>query len=226
MALVNKKPFPDQLFDENTSDESSSEGRHSAAGESSLTSGSTDRQPKQKKNTVTFAGVHDEPSEGESEHESIENPASVPSGIRDINDHEIFLQNDLSAAGVVDETSTRVTFVQVMQTPVLAVRVITMMLIWLVTTLVYYGLSMNSTDLGSDAYSYNKPYMNFILTALVEFPGYTLALALQMTVGRRHGLGFSLLLAGLSCIGAGIVLREYQNVFHFFSDRHYYYYYY
>ena len=105
-------------------------------------------------------------------------------------------------------TSPNVSFLQVLQTPLLCLRLFAMILIWVVTTLVYYGLSMNATDLGTDPTSNYKPYVNFMLSALIEIPGYTLAWLLQHTVGRKIALGISLLLAGTSCIGAGLVYRE------------------
>ena len=40
----------------------------------------------------------------------------------------------------------------------------------IVTTLVYYGLTLNATDLGTDN-SPSKPYVDFILSSLVEIPG-------------------------------------------------------
>ncbi|KAK8743595.1 hypothetical protein OTU49_001149, partial [Cherax quadricarinatus] len=78
-----------------------------------------------------------------------------------------------------------------------------------VTTLVYYGLSINSTNLSSSN-TPATPYLNFILSALVEIPGYTLAWMSMSLWGRKGSLTLSMILAGISCAGAGF-LSEYNK---------------
>lgn len=50
---------------------------------------------------------------------------------------------------------------------------------WVTNTLVYYGMNVNSTQLSADR------YVNFILTAAVEIPGFWTAALLLDRAGRR-----------------------------------------
>ncbi len=46
---------------------------------------------------------------------------------------------------------------------------------WIVTTLTYYGLSLNSVNLGGNI------YVSFILSALIEMPAYALVMLVRDT---------------------------------------------
>lgn len=50
---------------------------------------------------------------------------------------------------------------------------------WVTTTLVYYGLSVNSVNLSGNS------YLNFVAVSAVEIPGYWAAVVLLSIVGRR-----------------------------------------
>lgn len=68
---------------------------------------------------------------------------------------------------------------------------------------VYYGLSLNSTNLSG-----NK-YLNFILVCLVEIPGNLLAWVVMNRLGRRTCLVGSLLICGVTCLASGFVSENY-----------------
>ena len=68
-----------------------------------------------------------------------------------------------------------------------------MIISWFVNGLVYYGLSINVKNLGSNM------YVNFILSGLVEIPSYILSLSLLKRWGRRNSLSFFMLGAAGSC---------------------------
>ncbi|XP_042240526.1 organic cation transporter protein-like isoform X2 [Homarus americanus] len=103
-----------------------------------------------------------------------------------------------------------VSMVDIFKTPLLCVRMVAMFFIWIVTTLVYYGLSLHASDLGSGD-SFSRPYVDFILASLVELPGYTLAWIGMSCWGRRGSLALSMILAGISCAGAGFASEYSQS---------------
>ncbi|CAN7989257.1 unnamed protein product, partial [Ixodes hexagonus] len=64
---------------------------------------------------------------------------------------------------------------------------------WLVNAMVYYGLSLSAEDLAGSTYK------NFVLLALIEFPGVVLSVLGLWWFGRRHVLSFYLIVAGIFC---------------------------
>ncbi|XP_041980316.1 organic cation transporter protein-like [Aricia agestis] len=71
---------------------------------------------------------------------------------------------------------------RVLKSPVLLRRVCTTPIWWITSTLVYYGLSINSTSLS------DSMYLNFILTCAIEIPGNFTAVFILDRVGRRQTL--------------------------------------
>ncbi|CAG5054645.1 unnamed protein product [Parnassius apollo] len=67
----------------------------------------------------------------------------------------------------------------IIKSPVLLRRVCTTPIWWITTTFVYYGLSINSTSLSDTI------YLNFILTCIVEIPGYITAVLILDMIGRK-----------------------------------------
>ena len=93
---------------------------------------------------------------------------------------------------------------------------------WLVTTMCYYGLSMNSVNLSSSI------YLNFVLTASIEIPSYIFCVLVMDGWGRKPILVFCQFLAGTTCIAAafpeedwlvltltllGLSIKKYCNLF-------------
>ena len=74
-----------------------------------------------------------------------------------------------------------------------------MFLNWMVTTMCYYGLTSAASTLTPDL------YLNYSLAILVEIPAHFAALLLLDRLGRKPVLGYSQLLAGVTCIAAGFV---------------------
>ncbi|XP_021380019.1 organic cation transporter protein-like isoform X2 [Mizuhopecten yessoensis] len=77
---------------------------------------------------------------------------------------------------------------------VLLVRTLIIFFNWAVVSMVYYGLSLNTGNLGGDF------YINFLLSGLVEFPAYTICLVLLDRVGRRILHAACMILGGVACI--------------------------
>nr|Q6NUB3.2 RecName: Full=Solute carrier family 22 member 15 [Xenopus laevis] len=75
-------------------------------------------------------------------------------------------------------------------------RTLVMMWVWFVCSLVYYGLTLSSGDLGGDI------YLNLALSGLAELPAYPLCMYLinHKRVGRRRSLAGFLFLGGGSCL--------------------------
>ena len=71
---------------------------------------------------------------------------------------------------------------------------------WIVTNICYYGLTLNSVNLvGSGIYG------DFALSAAIEIPSYVFAALTIDRVGRKPLLIFCQILAGISCILAGVI---------------------
>lgn len=68
------------------------------------------------------------------------------------------------------------------------------MLIRMVVSMTYYGLSLNTGNLGGDF------YVNFLISGVVEFPAYTLCLLLLDRWGRKKCHCSAMLLGGIACL--------------------------
>ena len=64
----------------------------------------------------------------------------------------------------------------------------------LVVSMVYYGLSFNTWNLGGNF------YVNFALSGVVEFPAYGLCLLLLDRIGRKRLHCMAMVLGGVFCI--------------------------
>ena len=73
---------------------------------------------------------------------------------------------------------------------------------WLVATMCYYGLSMGSVNLSGNT------YVNFILSAVIEIPSYLFCILVMDGWGRKPILVFTQLLAGVTCIIAGLQIPD------------------
>jgi len=83
--------------------------------------------------------------------------------------------------------------------PTILIRSSTMFLNWMVTTMCYYGLTSASATLTPDL------YLNYSLAILVEIPAHFATILLLDRLGRKPVLGFSQVLAGVTCIAAGFM---------------------
>lgn len=77
---------------------------------------------------------------------------------------------------------------------VLLVRTLIIFFNWMVVSMGYYGLSLNTGNLSGDF------YLNFFLSGLVEFPAYTLCLVLLDRTGRKKLHVFTMVGGGIACI--------------------------
>ncbi|XP_064595319.1 organic cation transporter protein-like [Liolophura sinensis] len=86
------------------------------------------------------------------------------------------------------------TYSAILHSPTLLTRSAILFVNWLVISMVYYGLSLNSGNLAGDI------YLNFFLVGLVEFPAYTLCLLLLDRIGRKSLYCASMLSGGIACV--------------------------
>jgi len=105
------------------------------------------------------------------------------------------------------ESDNRKPIVQVLHSSVILIRLLVCSFCWLTNTFVYYGLSLNSVAFAGDK------YINFVLVAVVEIPGYCLTWLLTDYIGRKPTLSGSFLLSGAFCLAIQFVPTGKKNVF-------------
>ncbi|XP_045499203.1 organic cation transporter protein-like [Colias croceus] len=93
---------------------------------------------------------------------------------------------------------------QVLRSRVLISRLFICAFWWITVTFIYYGLSINSVSLGGNS------YVNYILTALVEIPGYCLSVLTLDRFGRKASIMTSFFVCGLSLFGLPFIPTHLQ----------------
>ncbi|XP_046326574.2 organic cation transporter protein-like [Haliotis rufescens] len=86
-------------------------------------------------------------------------------------------------------------FFDLFTNPVMCIRTLIIFFNWLVVSMVYYGLSLNSDNLGAGSL-----HLNFLLVGLVEFPAYALSIGLLNRLGRKIMHCAMMIIGGVSCI--------------------------
>jgi len=108
------------------------------------------------------------------------------------------LQEDTSIKNSTSSSS----MLDLFRPAVILVRSSTMFFNWMVTTMCYYGLTSAAATLTPDL------YINFLLAIFVEIPAHFALLLVLDRLGRKPVLGLSQILAGVTCIGAGLITRD------------------
>uniref|UniRef100_A0A452U4I5 Solute carrier family 22 member 15 n=1 Tax=Ursus maritimus TaxID=29073 RepID=A0A452U4I5_URSMA len=87
-------------------------------------------------------------------------------------------------------------FLDLFRYRILLGHTLTLMFIWFVCSLVYYGLTLSAGDLGGSIYA------NLALSGLIEIPSYPICIYLinQTWFGRKRTLAAFLCLGGLACL--------------------------
>ncbi|KAG7299223.1 hypothetical protein JYU34_017777 [Plutella xylostella] len=83
---------------------------------------------------------------------------------------------------------------QVLRSKILMTRLVICSVWWMSVTFIYYGLSINSVSLAGNS------YVNYILTALVEIPGYCLSVVALDRFGRKRSIMTAFLICGVSLL--------------------------
>ncbi|KAJ8723073.1 hypothetical protein PYW08_002985 [Mythimna loreyi] len=105
-------------------------------------------------------------------------------------------QIDDKAAIQEDKTSI---IMQIVRSKTLMLRLLVCSFWWITLTFVYYGLSINSVSLAGNS------YVNYILTSLVEIPGYCLSVLTLDRFGRKSCSMTALIICGLSLVAIPFV---------------------
>ncbi|XP_046328503.2 organic cation transporter protein-like [Haliotis rufescens] len=96
---------------------------------------------------------------------------------------------------ITQADTTKASIVDMFKSQALLIRSLIIFLNWMVVSMVYYGLSLNTDNLGAGSL-----YVNFLISGLVEFPAYTICILLLGRVGRKALHCGSMILGGVSCL--------------------------
>ncbi|CAH1102516.1 unnamed protein product [Psylliodes chrysocephalus] len=83
---------------------------------------------------------------------------------------------------------------QACKSSILCIRLIVCAFCWIVCAFLFYGLTLNSVSLVA-----GNPYLDFMLTALIEIPAYVCSHFMLDMYGRRKPLFASFFVTGLAC---------------------------
>ncbi|XP_038050723.1 organic cation transporter protein-like [Patiria miniata] len=111
-----------------------------------------------------------------------------------LNDNGHGTEVRMDAVGRPPASKDTFRFAELLQSTRLFRNAFIMFYSWLVSSMVYYGLSLNSSNLAGDK------YLNFFLLGLVEVPGYLVVYPLIEWWGRRPSLSLAHFIAGVSSI--------------------------
>lgn len=91
------------------------------------------------------------------------------------------------------------TFNQVLQSPMIWKRLFTCSFLWISSTLVYYGLSINAIELSGNSYA------NYIVVIVIEAPANVCKLIFLDKFGRKKVIAFAYFMTALILINYGFV---------------------
>ncbi|XP_076336274.1 organic cation transporter protein-like isoform X2 [Tachypleus tridentatus] len=91
------------------------------------------------------------------------------------------------------QTKKRATFLNLLLTPNMRSKTLNIYFNWFVNSFVYYGLSLNTSNLGGN------PFINFFIAGAVEFPSYGASVFAIKYLGRRIPLTVTMVIGGLAC---------------------------
>ncbi|XP_071495351.1 solute carrier family 22 member 15-like [Diadema antillarum] len=98
-----------------------------------------------------------------------------------------------------EPSSQNASLLDCFRTPVLRMRMLILICSWFTSSLVYYGLTMNASNLGSNM------YVSFALSGLVEIPAYVFGFFLLNRTGRKKAMCASMFIGGAACLSMLII---------------------
>ena len=72
----------------------------------------------------------------------------------------------------------------------------------MVNSMVYHGLSLNSSNLGTN------DYVAFAISGGIEIPAYLMDIVIVEVFGRRLSLFFCMMLGGLACLSTAFIRKN------------------
>ena len=100
------------------------------------------------------------------------------------------LKNNRGNTDVAENDCKKASILDLFRTPQMCAKTLILYGNWFTVILTYYGLTINSTDIGSDF------HLNFLINGALEFPAYAFSLVLVQFCGRRVPYAASLALSG------------------------------
>ncbi|XP_046553873.1 organic cation transporter protein-like [Haliotis rubra] len=107
----------------------------------------------------------------------------------------LFEQQEKTEAETHDNDKPKGNFFHLFTTPIMCLRTLIIFFNWFVVSMVYYGLSLNSDNLGAGSL-----HLNFLLAGLVEFLAIGLAMSVIDKIGRKILHCLCMIIGGVSCI--------------------------
>lgn len=96
----------------------------------------------------------------------------------------------------------------VLRNPATRPRMLIMVVIWLLTAVVYYGINLNVVNLGTNL------YVGVFLNAVIEWPAFAITAVLLERFGRRSMLASAMMLSGLCCLAGSFLFTERSGSVH------------
>ncbi|XP_071798000.1 organic cation transporter protein-like [Asterias amurensis] len=121
--------------------------------------------------------------------------------IRESAPNDVTSSSSSAAPLVVDKEKTY-TVIDIFRSWIVFKNLVIMSLSWFVNSMVYYGVSLYSSNLAGDK------YLNFFLLSVVEIPGYVVTMFTMMWWGRRPSLVLFHIVAGVACIITACLPRD------------------
>ncbi|XP_038079046.1 organic cation transporter protein-like [Patiria miniata] len=109
---------------------------------------------------------------------------------------ELFEEDKDQEEKLKDTTTRRYTYLDLFRSTNMRCKTINILFCWFVNNMVYYGISLSTSDLGVDH------YIAAFVSGAVEIPAYTCAILSMQYLGRRLPLCVYLVASGAACIGA------------------------
>lgn len=92
------------------------------------------------------------------------------------------------------KSNKKASLLDLMKTAAIRKYTLILFVTWFTNAFVYYGLSLNTNNLGGN------PFINFLLAGAVEFPAYILSIYALRIVGRKLSVSLALFGGGLGCL--------------------------
>ncbi|KAG6446077.1 organic cation transporter protein [Manduca sexta] len=125
------------------------------------------------------------------------NNASVPKDHYDQVEKQATRQRDERKCESKERNQS--TFNQLLTSPMIWKRLFTCSFLWISSTLVYYGLSINAIELSGNS------YVNYIVVLVIEAPANICKLVCLDRFGRKRVIAFAFFMTGLILINYGFV---------------------
>ncbi|XP_077329412.1 organic cation/carnitine transporter 2-like [Lithobates pipiens] len=103
---------------------------------------------------------------------------------------------------VKDQSHKPYTFLDLIKTTNIRIVTFLSVLLWMIISVGYFGLSLNTPNLHGD------PYLNCFLSAIIEVPAYVIAWVLLRSFSRRYSTSSTLFLGGVVLLLIQLVPQE------------------